>query len=194
MHDPVDRMVRFVRQQKQQAAAEHARAVWSARVAALLPAVEEVVEVLRAGLAEPAAATLVSAHARPKSARWPLVVLFQDRQVAKEPFPRLASSRGATETGASAVFRCDEDGVVHGLRYPFHDVRQAVRAERFVDLGEPAAVRAGRLCDAVADFLEWATVGEGCGRRRLRFWSSGACVEEAGGPVRLGIVTEERAA
>ena len=31
------------------------------------------------------------------------------------------------ETGASAVFRCEEDGIVCGVRYPFHDVLRAMR-------------------------------------------------------------------
>jgi hypothetical protein len=46
-----------------------------------------------------------------------------------------------------------------------------VRPERFVDLGEPAGVQPDAIGNAVVDFLEWAAVGEGCGSRKLRFWS-----------------------
>jgi hypothetical protein len=171
-------MVQFVQQQKRAAVAEHARAVWSGRLLALLPCVQEVVEVFRSGLDEPGSAPLVSVFADPRSDQWPLVVLFAERE---------------GETGASAVFRCREDGMVCGIRYPFHDPIVAARAEQFADLGEPAGVEAHRLGHVVADFLEWASVGEGCGRRRLRFWTPAAGEAEPAG-VRLMLVPAERGA
>jgi hypothetical protein len=179
MRDPVERMVEFIQQQKQQAAAEHARTIWARRLLSLLPCVEEVVEVFRRGLEEVSNTPLVSVHVDPKNDQRSLVILFQPRD---------------GETGASAVFRCRQDGIVCGVRYPFHDVLQAVRPEHFADLGEPATVHAHRLGNAVVDFLEWASVGEGCGRRKLRFWSPPAAAETGPGAVRLAIVTDERAA
>jgi hypothetical protein len=38
-----------------------------------------------------------------------------------------------------------------------------------VDLGPAEAVDGPRLGHAVCDFLEWASVGEGCGSRKLHF-------------------------
>ncbi len=192
MRDPVERMVKFVQQQKQQAAAEHARAEWARRLVALLPCVEEVVEVFRRGLEEPAGPALVSVHADPRNERRPLVILFQPRDPEEEALP--SPSCVGPETGASAVFRCREDGIVCGVRYPFHDRLRDVRPEAFADLGEPAVVQAHRLGNAVADFLEWAAVGEGCGRRKLRFWSPPAALDSEPQPVRLSLVTAERAA
>jgi hypothetical protein len=194
MRDPVERMVKWVQEQKQKALAEHARAVWSRRLPALLPCVEEVVEVFRRGLVEPLLEPAVAVHAEPNNEMWPLVVLFRERPAEREDCPHFPLSPAVTETGASAVFRCREDGVVCGFRYPFHAVPRTVRPEWFADLGEPAGVTAERLGNAVADFLEWAAVGEGCGRRKLRFWSADAAVEGVEEPVRLGIVTGEREA
>jgi hypothetical protein len=68
-----------------------------------------------------------------------------------------------------------------------------MRPEQFADLGEPASVHPHRLGNAVADFLEWASVGEGCGRRKLRFGAA-AMVEVVPEPVRLSVVTAERTA
>jgi hypothetical protein len=197
MRDPVERMVKFIRSQKQQAAAEHARAAWSRRLPALLPCVEEVVEAFRCGLEEPAAATLVSVAVDLRSDLRPLVVLFQPRDEQVESgevgILPLHPGAGGPEVGASAVFRCGDDGIVYGFRYPFHGVTRDVRPERFIDLGPPAGVLAHRLGDAVADFLEWASVGEGCGRRRLRFWSP-AAEDDLPRTIRLGVVTAGRPA
>jgi hypothetical protein len=177
MRDPVERMVSFVEQQKRIAAAEHARAVWADRLGSLRGIVEEVVEVFRRGLEEPAALPIVSVFVEPKNDQWPLVVLFAERE---------------GETGASAVFRCRDDGVVCGLRYPFHDVGRTPRPEQFADLGEPGMVAGRRLGNAVADFLEWASVGEGCGARRLRFWSPLVPQGVVPQPVKLALVMTER--
>jgi hypothetical protein len=177
MRDPVERMVSFVGQQKRAAAADHARGVWADRLLSLRAGVEEVVEVFRRGLEEPAAVPVVSVFAELKNDLWPLVVLFAQRE---------------GETGATAVFRCCDDGIVYGVRYPFHDVLRAVRPEQFADLGEPATITARRLGNAVADFLEWASVGEGCGRRKLRFWAPPASGTAMPPPVRLALVTGER--
>jgi hypothetical protein len=179
MRDPVERMVNFIGQQKRAAAAEHARALWSRRLPSLLGCSLEVVEVFRLGLdEEPSSTPLVSVFSDPKNALRPLVILFSERE---------------SETGASAVFRCREDGVVCGFRYPFHDPLREVRPEQFAELGEPAAVSAERLGNAVADFLEWASVGDGCGRRKLRFWSACAAAEVVPA-VRLALVPDGRAA
>ncbi len=191
MRDPVERMVKFVQQQKQEALAEHARAAWARRLPSLVPCVEEVVEVFCRGLVEPLLEPVVAVHVEPHNEQWPLVILFRERAAERDDCPHFPLSPAVTETGASAVFRCRDDGVVCGFRYPFHAVPRTVRPEWFADLGEPATVTAGRLGNAVADFLEWSSVGEGCGRRKLCFWPADAalpCVEE---PVRLGIVTGE---
>jgi hypothetical protein len=192
MRDPVERMVKFVQQQQQQAAAEQARAAWVRRLPALLPCVEEVVEVFRRGLEEAAATPVVSVCADPRSEQWPLVILFAPRDPEEEETPRLYAGPARSETGASAVFRCGSDGIVRGIRYPFHEAARSVRPEQFADLGEPASVHPHRLGNAVADFLEWASVGDGCGRRKLRFGA--AAVEVVPEPVRLSVVTAERAA
>jgi hypothetical protein len=169
MHDPVQRMREFVRQQKQRAFSDRARIEWCRRIPALLPDVEAVMEVFRDGLGsdEPAAAVFADTQ-RPE---YPLVIAFGRRgQRCDEVVP--ASSASPSEVGATCIFRCDLDGIVHGYRYPFHGVHQDVRAERFIDLGEPAAVDTEQLGHAVADFLEWAAVGLGRGYRSLSFWSA----------------------
>jgi hypothetical protein len=163
MRDPIERMVKFVWGQKQQAAAEHARAVWSRRIPILLPCVREVVDVFLGGLTEPAEPPPVALLADTGRELCPLVIAFQARPPERE---------GAEpETGASAVFRCEADGIVYGFRYPFHPLLRDLRPEQFADLGEPETVEAHRLGNAVADFLEWVSIGEGRGSRRLRFWS-----------------------
>ena len=73
--------------------------------------------------------------------------------------------------GASAVFRCEPDGRVHGYRYPFHDAGQAHEPEHFIDLGYPGHMGPDEIGNAVAEFLEWASAGAGCAGRELQFWS-----------------------
>jgi hypothetical protein len=175
MDDPVERMVQFVREQKRQAAFEHARSRWGQRLPLLVPCVQSVVEVFQSGLEEPGDSPVLSVLLDVRHDLCPLVIAFQRRGsnsdiLSLRPEPR--------EAGASAVFRCEPDGIVYGFRYPFHAVQRDVRPERFVDLGEPEAVQAQQVGHAVADFLEWAAVGEGCGSRKLRFWAP----PQAGGP------------
>lgn len=51
---------------------------------------------------------------------------------------------------------------------PFHGMARSSRPELFADLGEPQSVQADQLGHVVAEFLEWAAVGKGSGRRKLR--------------------------
>jgi hypothetical protein len=178
MRDPVERMVQFVVGQKQQAASEHARALWARRLPALLSGVRAVVAAFQGGVEE-AEGPLVSVLCDPRHQRCPLVIAFARRESgAEEGILALRPEPAVKEIGASACFRCEEDGVVYGFRYPFHGVQQDVRPERFADLGEPEAVGAVELGNAVADFLEWAAVGRGCGSRKLRFWAPPKVMEE----------------
>jgi hypothetical protein len=170
MDDPVARMVKFVREQKLQAAFEHARSQWARRLPLLVPVVQSVVEVFQSGLEEPGDAPVVSVLLDVRHDLCPLVIAFERR--GRGPDILSLRSDQPREAGASAVFRCEPDGIVYGIRYPFHAVQRDVRPERFVDLGEPEAVQPRQIGHAAADFLEWAAVGEGCGSRKLRFWSS----------------------
>src|SRR5262249_60686076 len=117
------------------------RAAWSRRLPSLLPCVQEVVEAFRTGLEEPAAATLVSVAVDLRSDLRPLAVLFQARdgqgECGEVGILPLHPGPGRPEVGARGVFRCGDDGIVYGFRYPFHGVTRDVRAERFIDLGPP---------------------------------------------------------
>jgi hypothetical protein len=172
MRDPIEKMVGFLRDEKRREAGRRARAEWAGRVPVLLPHVSEVVRTFTAGLAEPGASELLSVLANPKHAS-PLVIAFRRRSYG-EP--------AQDEAGASAVFRCTEDGIVLGYRYPFHGLHKDVRAKVFADLGEPAAVQGAALAGAVADFLVWASVGGGCGGRKLRFGAAFGETEEPAPP------------
>jgi hypothetical protein len=187
MDDPVERVVKFVTEQKRRAAFEHARSRWARRLPLLVPCVRSVVEVFRSGLEEPGDSPVVSVLIDVRHDRFPLVVAFERRGGGGEVLSiRPDQTR---EAGASAVFRCEPDGIVYGFRYPFHGVLRDVRPERFVDLGEPGDVQPRQLGHAVADFLEWAAVGEGCGSRKLCFWSPPEAPEApAAAPVPLRAV------
>ena len=161
MRDPVERMRKFVEDQKQQARLGHARAAWARKVPEVVPTIEAVVDTFRAGLAPGQfARDTVSVLVAPARDLFPLVVAFGPR-----------GGDGREETGASALFRCEADGNVYGLRYPFHGVLESPAAEAFVDLGDPATITADEVGNAVASFLEWAAVGAGCGSDRLSFWA-----------------------
>jgi hypothetical protein len=188
MRDPVERMMMFVREQKQQAAFEHARAAWARHIPLLLPCVRSVVEAFQSGLEEPSPRPIVSVLADPGRAEFPLVIAFERRSYEREGVLPLRPTASDTETGASCLFRCESDGIVYGFRYPFHSIHRDVRPERFADLGEPASVHAHQLGNAIADFLEWASVGDGCGSRKLRFWvpSEQSVIHER--PVELRVI------
>jgi hypothetical protein len=188
MRDPIERMMMFVREQKQQAAFEHARAVWSRQIPLLLPCVRSVVEVFQGGLEEAGPQTVVSVLATPGRAEFPLVIAFERRSYEQEGILPLRPTSDETEAGASCLFRCEIDGIVYGYRYPFHSVRRDVRPERFADLGEPGSVHPHQLGNAVVDFLEWASVGEGCGSRKLRFWAPSDPPAVTPRPVELRVV------
>lgn len=170
MGDPVERMRKFVEGKQQQARLETSRTAWSQRVIELVPRVDAVVGVVRSALAPeqfsgPAVSVLVDA----KRELYPLVVAFGSRLSIQEGTLKLHPEPLRTEAGASAVFRCEPDGNVYGFRYPFHGRMKSLSAERFLELGEPATVQADDLGNAVAEFLEWATTGGGCGGHPLHF-------------------------
>jgi hypothetical protein len=159
MGDPVERMKRFVEERQQQARCLTARAAWAQKIPDMLPAIGSVLDVMRHGLRpDQFTGDAVFVLADPARDRFPLVIAFGPR------------TGGATaEVAASALFRCEADGRVHGYRYPFHSVTKGLDPEPFVDLGEPERLEADELGHAVADFLQWAAVGNGCGGKRLEF-------------------------
>jgi hypothetical protein len=160
MSDPVERMRKFVEDRQQQVRGETARAAWARRMVEGLPRIEAVVEVVRSALApEQFAGPAVSVLTDPTRDRFPLVIAFGP----------LHAEPGEAQAGASAVFRCEPDGNVYGFRYPFHARLKSLAAEPFAELGDPSRIQDDELGHAVAEFLEWATVGGGCGGRKLRF-------------------------
>jgi hypothetical protein len=171
MSDPVERMAKFVREQKQQAAFEHARTLWTRRLPLLMPCVQSVVEVFQKGLEGPDDSLVVSILFDVRHDPCPLVIAFERRSGEDAPILSMRPDPARWEVGASAGFRCEPDGILYGFRYPFHGVLRDLRGERFADLGEPQDVQPHQLGHAVADFLEWAAVGAGCGSRKLRFWA-----------------------
>lgn len=176
MHDPIVRMAKIITDEQGRAAHEHAARTWSARVPHLLPTVERIVETFCNGLAEPG----WTAHVRVDAFRpqFPLAITFECQ---------VPCSASQHEIGASAHFRCEPDGIVYGLRFPFHSATSSIRPETFVDLGEPGTVSAHDLGHAVVDFLEWAAIGKGCGRRKLQFEAAPCGESQAVAPVALRI-------
>jgi hypothetical protein len=161
MGDPVERIRLYVEDQKQQGRSAVARPAWMRRISDVVPAVEKVVDVMRQALVpEQFQGDVLSVLADTTRERFPLVVAFGRRVI---------EGRADAEVAASAVFRCETDGRVHGYRYPFHSVMKGLGPEPFVDLGEPEQVIPEQVGNAVADFLEWAATGVGCGGRRLQF-------------------------
>jgi hypothetical protein len=177
MRHPVERVKRFIADQRQQARYDHARAVWARRVTQLAPGLEELVTAFREGLAtDLESGTAISVRTDPRRDAFALVVAFEPRTL-----------RGLMEVGASALFRCEPDGKVHGFRYPFHSTQTTLPPEPFVILGEPHSIPPEKVGHAVVDFLEWAAVGEGCGLSRLRFWSPTPSVQTAPPPLKLAV-------
>ncbi|HEY7312594.1 MAG TPA: hypothetical protein VH643_24735 [Gemmataceae bacterium] len=188
MRDPIERVTRFVQEQKRQAAFEHARAVWSRRIPVLLPSLRGVVEAFQSGLEESSPQSVISLLADPARADFPLVIAFERRPYEHEGILSMHSASGEHEVGASCMFRCEADGIVYGHRYPFHRVQRDARPERFADLGEPASIHAHQIGNAVVDFLEWAAIGDGCGSRKLRFWLPPERSAVAPQPIQLRVV------
>ncbi len=161
MSDPVERIRLYVEDQRQQGRSAVARPAWLRRVSELVPAIEKVVDVMRLALRpEQFQGDVLSVLADATRERFPLVVAFGRRDV---------DGRSDAEIAASAVFRCESDGRIHGYRYPFHSMLKGMGPEPFVDLGEPERLTADDVANAVAEFLEWAATGPGCGGRRLQF-------------------------
>lgn len=172
MGDPVVRMKKFVETQRQQACFEEAKAIWAQKITEVRPAIDAVVAVLCEGLVpgqftdEPVAVLTDGSRAQ-----FPLVIAFGARAGQLEAAAPRRCEPLPVEMGASALFRCEEDGQVRGYRYPFHCAGQALDPEPYVDLGFPAHVGADEVGNAVAEFLEWASAGDGCAGRELQFWS-----------------------
>ncbi|MBY0528542.1 MAG: hypothetical protein K2R98_34445 [Gemmataceae bacterium] len=170
MSDPIERIRKFVTTQHDQSRFADARDAWSRKVTELLPGVEEMVAVMRESLSagqlrEPGVYVLVDPH----RAQFPLVVAFGNRPAPIGDVLPFRAESVKMECGASVLFRCEPDGHVHGFRYPFHSMMKTRKPERFIDLGAPGHIQAVDLGHAMADFLEWATVGAGCGGHALQF-------------------------
>lgn len=160
MADPVERLKLFVEDRRQQERSVQAQECWLRKLPELLPSVDAVVDVMRHSLLpDQFAGEPVAVLCDPRREQFPLVIAFGPR----------ATEATTPEIGASVVFRCEADGRVHGYRYPFHNVTKTWDPQRFVDLGEPECLTADCLGNAVAEFLEWASAGEGCGDSRLQF-------------------------
>lgn len=183
-NDPAVRMRRLVKQWKQQALVERAQNLWCRRVRGLAREIESIIETFRAAV--DADQPMVRVLADPQRPDYALVIAFDRRGPAADIVSLRSSSM--PQIGASCIFRCDDQGMICGTRYPFHDVQQDVRAERFADLGPPEAVDATRLGHAVVDFLEWASVGSGTGTQPIRFGQTERCAPEAGGRTALRVV------
>ncbi len=168
MSHPVERIRLFIAEQHRHLTVNEAQAFWANLVPDVLPALDAVLDVVRCHLEpgqfldEP-----LASRTDPTRSQYPLVVAFSRRAPATHP--RSHHGPRIEEIGASALFRCDDEGLVRGYRYPFHDARTALEAECFVCLGTPHEVTAEAVADAVADFVEWAAVGGGCNGQRLRF-------------------------
>src|SRR5262249_2220061 len=99
MGDPIERIRLFVEDQQQQACSASARLAWRRKFPQLLPAVEEVVQVMRRGLLpDQFQNDTVSVLSDVRRDQFPLVIAFGPR-----------ATTGAAEIGASAVFRCESD-------------------------------------------------------------------------------------
>jgi hypothetical protein len=179
MNDPVARMVNFIAAEHGRVAHEHACQTWLGRVPHLLSRVQQVVEVFLHALEQPG--WTVNVRTDLARSEFPLAITFDP------PEPSRGRHLPSQEIGASAHFRCASDGIVYGFRFPFHAMKGGVRPERFADLGAPEAVGADHLAHAVADFLEWAAVGKGCGRRQLHFATAPRQASVEAEPVALRI-------
>ena len=156
MSEPIERVRRFVEAQQQQACLAEGQAAWLHKVKELLPGVEAIVVAMRESLAD-------------NQFQEPVLSVLSDTSRAQFPLAIAFGGRPKQEIGASVQFRCEPDGHVHGFRYPFHNAMKTGRPEAFVDLGDPCDVQPEDLGNAVAEFLEWATVGGGCGGRAVQF-------------------------
>jgi hypothetical protein len=172
MGDAVMRMKRFVEMQRQQACFEEAKGIWAQKITELRPAIDAVVAVLCEGLVPGQFADApVSVLTDGGRTQFPLVIAFGSRAVLGDALSSLRTEPLPVEIGASALFRCEEDGHVRGYRYPFHPAGQALDPELHVNLGFPAHIGPEEMGNAVAEFLEWAAAGDGCAGRELQFWS-----------------------
>jgi hypothetical protein len=189
MRDPIEKMRKFVEEQKQRARLEYARQAWAQKVPELLPAVEAVVEVMRGGLPpDQLRRANIAVLADPRRDLFPLIVAFDRRPYPDDRQPRLHAELAHGEVGASACFRCEADGLVYGYRYPFHSVLSSPEPELFAELGEPAMLQADEVANIVVEFLQWATTGTGCGSRPLRFWTPAVPVSDTAPMVRLAVL------
>lgn len=190
MRDPIEKMRKFVEEQRQQARLDYARQAWAQKLPELLPAIEGVVEALRAGLPpDQLSRANIGVLADPRRSPFPLVIAFDRRPYLNDGSPRLQLDLSHGEIGASACFRCEPDGQVCGYRYPFHSVLTSPEPELFAELGDPATVQADEMANIVVEFLQWAAAGDGCGSQPLRFWAPPVSIPEAAPPmVRLAVL------
>lgn len=181
--DAVARMVDFVRDQGMRDVLACAGQAWLERIPALAARLQQIVDVFQSGLDEPE--WTVSVRTDGKRPRFPLMISFDSSRILLPG--RQLSETPEYQIGASALFRCETDGVVRGYRFPFHGMKRGCRAECFADLGEADAMTADALGHSAADFLEWASAGKGCGQRRLRFSAPCPHTTLAEMPVKLRI-------
>ncbi|MBM4071678.1 MAG: hypothetical protein FJ271_22525 [Planctomycetes bacterium] len=183
MGDAVARMVDFLRDQRRREAQARACRRWLERVSLLAAPLQQIVDVFQASLDEPEWTVTVRTDAA--RVQFPLTISFDSSRILLPG--RQLSDAPEFQIGASALFRCEAEGVVRGYRFPFHGMKRASRAELFTELGEVDAVSADDLAHAVVDFLEWAAAGKGSGQRRLRFTSPLSQPALAAEPVKLRI-------
>lgn len=161
--DPVERMRRFVlKQRAQQDQTAESLEVWKKKVPELAKKALAVADVLR----ETPKNELIFAEARSDQ----ILVYFGDRPKHYSAGAEVMIGQTVPmENGAMATFYCQGDqGVVIGCRLPFYlDDRPAL--EPYCNLGRPEELTNEAFGHAVADFLEWASVGAGRGSKKLHF-------------------------
>ncbi len=159
MEDPAERLQRFVAKHKgSQATETGAEIQWQAKLPRLFVQAEKLVNIFHeAGHND----------LRIEVRHGQLALAFGQRPCGINP----AGDKRVdfdTDEGASAIFLQNE-GRVHGYRKPFHPMNQATSYELFAELDAPSKLSETVFGNAVAEFLEWAAVGAGCGRKKLDF-------------------------
>lgn len=165
MSDPVERMKRFIlKQRAQQDQLTASLEVWKMRIPELAKQAQAVVNVLR----ETEENKLIFVEARSDQ----ILIYFGDRAKHYSAGAEVMRGRSVpTEKGAMAIFIFQGDqGIVIGCHHPFYlEDEEKPSLESFCDLGRPEELTEEAFGNAIADFLEWGSVGAGRGTKKLRF-------------------------